>query len=345
MYFIGLFLGLLLYSVIRSTVVFVSGKAAGFYLASFNLFGFHYMRAVPTEPLKKHKGKFTIFPSLIMSKINLDPKEDKRLAITEAVIHIIVVAIISVIICYLWVVPSIGGRKPFYLTFHAGIVESMVLMSFALLFVTLNIIGNAETQLRNEYNAAIKNLRDGFGYAQLNISRQRIQGITLSDSIKILYLDMCFNVALEKKDVQEMSAVLRELDPILTKDSTLSNMKRAGLPYQGAYYSVLLFSSYIRTHQGNAMRYYQYIKEFIEEDMDFNGRTILAFYNYRILNRSDVAAELLIQAENNLITADELKFPRASKNLYKRLIEELKDSLDEVGKGYFDPKPILSYDE
>lgn len=336
--------GIFVFFAVAVSTEIIAGKMEGYYVYGFSFLWIHLRRNSLGEPLTKCNGRFNIFPVVTLSKSEIDIEQERRRVKKHMLILGAILLVITTVVVLIFIVPYWGGGVREFmgaLWFLAG----LILMYFVLADGYRRQLSGPDSDLTATYNKAIQDLRRGASFEQLYLPPEKLRMPKVSDRASIFYLDMCFMKALAKKDIREMSDICRALDRLLSKEVIISSLKTGTSHMEGAYSAVLLFSSYIRPHPVNAEKYYKYIGLYLEEDKDFNSLVIKAFYNLKIRRRPDIAANLTSQAEMSIATADLEKFTRAEIDLYKRLIDELKDLLDMTGGTYFEPRPVISYEE
>lgn len=344
MFLLGFLLGMVVFFAVAVTTEIIIGKIEGYFVYGFTFLWIHLTRNHYGEPLKKCSGSFAIFPSVTLSKSEVDMAEDKKRVIKHCVVLGIIILVLTGLTIWLFIAPKFGsGIRAFYgpLWFLAA----LYLFYFAIVEGYRKQLSGPAADIAATYNIALQSLRRGANYEQLVLPSEKLRRPGISDRVSIFYLSLCFMRALALKDIREMSDVCRALDRFLMKESTLAALRSGTSHYESAYSAVLLFSSYIRPHPENASKYFRLIRSSLEQDEDFNSKVVLAFYYFKITRRPDVAANLVSQAEINISTADPNKVYRAEIDLYKRLIDELKDLLDMTGGTYFEPRPVISYED
>ena len=339
-----LVVGIFVFFLVAVSTEILVGKMEGYYVYGFTFLWIHLRKNSPVDPLTKCNGKFTLFPRVTLSKEEIDIIQEKRRVKKHMIILGAILLVITAIVILLFIVPFVGGGIREFMG-ALWFLVGLFLMYFVVLDGYRRQLSGPESDLTATYNKAIQDLKRGASFEQLYLPPEKLRMPKISDRASIFYLNLCFMKALAKKDIREMSDICRALDRLLSKEVTISNLKTGTSHMEGAYSAVLLFSSYIRPHPPNAEKYYKYIGLYLEEDNDFNSLVIKAFYNLKIRRRPDIAADLTSQAEMKIATADLEKYSRAEIDLYRRLIDELRDLLDMTGGTYFEPRPVISYEE
>ncbi|MBR6402499.1 MAG: hypothetical protein IKS48_03865 [Eubacterium sp.] len=76
----------------------------------------------------------------------------------------------------------------------------------------------------------------------------------------------------------------------------------------------------------NAMKFYEKIRPILETDMDLNGRRVLAYFQYYVLKRPDLAEITLAQADK---AEENVKavLSKTEQKYEQKLIEELRENM------------------
>ena len=351
---LGTFSGVFISFIVLDMVSFIRGNLHGYFVRGFSFLGINYTRVIQEEEFEKRKVKFSLIPKIYMTQkppmdINKDVRHEKINAFFLMGNNLLISAMIfyDVIIPMMRIKTKFGIERDEYenvVLYAAIIIGMLVIFSIFYLSIVFHVTSGENILLSKEFCDEMIKLRNGFSFDHLSVTPVRVCGMEANDSIKIGYLTMCFCKALYIKDMNQMDGTVRFLENLLSKNTSDVTKMSCNESYIGAYYSVLLYYSYICPEE-KAIKYYNDIKESIEADTDYNARVILAFYNRNILGRSDVAARLINQAKEHLMVADERKFVRAHQELYRELINEFEnysDTVDQMSqsviKGVFSEK-------
>ena len=157
-------------------------------------------------------------------------------------------------------------------------------------------------------------------------------------NIRAIQWSLCCYNALDKGDYKALAGYLSQIDDMLK----LPNGYNKFIGYTQCYYHIIFYSSYINPNKANAIKFYNVIKERLESDMDPCGRRVLAYYQYYVLSRPDLAIVTINQAEEALAKrAGTNVFTDAEYRFEKDLIEKIKTNMANDSEAASGEHPII----
>ncbi len=330
---IGYFVGLYLYFVIDIILSFIIGKITGMYMMSFSLFGKEGGRASRTDSFTWRKCRFSLIPTYVFGKPRLSSKEDFIYTFTKQIINILLFGGF-----FLYVMMSFNTG---YLVKNImrGMSGGTFMFSIVILLATLFGVFTGDNKTLYKLNRAeLEKLWNGSSFSEINIYPGLAADKSGNKSIRAIQWSLCCYNAMEKGDYNALANYLRQMDEMLKTPNGYNKF----IGYTQCYYHIIFYSSYINLNKANAIKFYDVIKERLESDMDPNGRRVLAYYQYYVLNRPDLAIVSINQAEEALAkrTGSDV-FTDAEYRFEKKLIEEIKTHMANDSEAASGENPII----
>ncbi|SNU07976.1 hypothetical protein SAMN06297422_11394 [Lachnospiraceae bacterium] len=316
---LGYLIGIYLYLLSDMILSFIISLPMGLYLLSFSIFGKECGRTAKNEKFVWRNCHFSVFPVAIFGKPYIKEKEDLFFAFSKLIIN----AVIFVSIFLFVMIKNKVGI--FGMGFVSGITAGSAFC--AIIYLVLSFIKILKGDNRILYkltNAELEKLKNGTSFSQINIYPEMAANKKINRTFRATQWNFCCYNALDKHDYVALGNYLRQMDELLKGPNGYDTF----ISYTLCYYHIIFYSSYINPNRINAMKFYGVIKDRLESDMEPNGRRVLAYYQLYIMNRPDLAAVTIDQAEQAIIkrTGDDI-FTQAELKLEKRLINEIKDNI------------------
>jgi hypothetical protein len=335
----GLILGIIISGILRFVVETIMYRMAGYFLMRIRIFNSEGYRINPEKRLEwRRSSKFMLYPVAAYAKLPYSAEEEeKKLAIIVDTIMGILTMVYGILICSMyWGVKSSTGRF-FMGTVFSSIVVLIIHVSFFFKFTSKdNLI------LYNRFQEAIKQLKNGATFEQLELSHEGLDNPKIRGNVKCAYLSLCWYKAYSLMNYQAMGMYCKMMDAELKK---LGNGVYVSDSLYDGYYGIIIFySTYINPNYTNAIRFYNLVKNNLETDMEANGRRILAYYQFYVLKRPELAAITISQAEQALDASNDSILTPAEINLERKLIDELRNNMMKVtnpDQGY---QPLIKPD-
>ena len=318
MFTIGGFVGLYIAFFISAGIQILVGLAMGLTLFHFSVYGIEFRRSGFKDKFIRTKGRFKILPLVMCTKKNLTEKED--------MLYIAICAFVKLILFggmfLLYVIPHKKDMDYYRgVQFLCGLFTGMLIyaITYIILYVIL-IAKGSNNNLMKINRRAFDQLWAGASFSELDIDPAYTEDKSITKLMRCSHLNLCCARALEQGDYNGLTNLVRKLDEILYVVNDYDRFES----YTGCYYQILFYSTYINYNVQNAMKFYNIIGQRLENDMDPNGRRILAYYQYYILRQPDKAEISLRQAEDAINKMQDSFFTRAEIELEKKFIKELK---------------------
>ena len=196
--------------------------------------------------------------------------------------------------------------------------------------------------VNNRFQEAVKQLKNGATFEQLELSQEGLDNPKIRGNVKCAYLSLCWYKAYSLMNYQAMGMYCKMMDTELKKLG--SGVYPADSLYDGYYGIIIFYSTYINPNYTNAIRFYNIVRKNLETDMEANGRRILAYYQFYVLKRPELAAITISQAEQALDASNDSIMTPAEINLERKLIDELRNNMMKVtnpDQGY---QPLIKPD-
>lgn len=204
-----------------------------------------------------------------------------------------------------------------------GIVAGFAAFAIYTLYVTISVV---KSKLRYRCNAYMKQLKGGAGYEELDFSLEEIKrpkDMNEKKDVETLFRCTLLWMYHFKAYVEGDFETLREI-VALKKEYLPMNFQR---PYFGCLGSIVFYHTYIEPDMNEARKYYNIAPDLFVQDSDVNGRRILAYYQYYVLDNVALAKQTLEQAKYQLEHADRTQFHEASLRLEREFIQKLEKEI------------------
>ena len=321
LWFIGYFFGLYLYVVMDILLSLIVGKSMGMSLLVINIFGNEGRRIYSKEKLKWTKGRFYLFPSAFYGKKFISKSEDFYFTVIKLVVS---TAIFLGLAIYLNLKYKAGiwGRG-----FTLGISDGTVLFSLVVCFLTIKrYISSTNKELCDRIYEQKDILWGGSEFGKIKVYPELAADNRNNRAFRLMEYTFCCLNALDRGDYNTLGGYLRQVDEMLVNKST-SGKYDVSFPYTSLYYMIIYYSACINPNRANAIKFYEMIKFRLEADMEPAGRRVLAAFQLYIMNRPDLAAASITQAEQFLDNHEDSFLEDAELKLERKLIDELKSKI------------------
>lgn len=227
--------------------------------------------------------------------------------------------------------------------FFSGIVEfGAAISAFVVILALISDCNKDNKELMKLLREQRAKLMDGTYYSELDV----YEGLAMSGRgakhLRVAHLNMCINKALDRGDYQILPKYMKHMDELLM---TANGYNTSMTNYTGCYYNLLFYSSYIFINVQNAFKMYSLIKDRIESDEDPNAKRILAFYQYFIMGRPDLAASSAYRAEKAMENVNMDMYSEAELNLDRKFLRELRNRMASDSKVNSTERPIMEYNQ
>ena len=310
--FIGIVISYVLATYLYGLISILVGIILGFRLESMRFFVFHIVREGDKFITKYDKPIATCNVEMKMSVYS--QKKDKA----YTYISTMAMVIISMIVIFLlwsngaWINARFEG-------FLLGICVGLGAYVLLIVIVAINV---DTSRLKKKVILCLGQLKEGASYESLDLPLEEIrrpEGLSSERDLQNLFrcalLQLCNAKAFAMNDFTAIKEIVK-----LEKEYFPEKFTKA---YLGSCGDIVFFHSYIEKNKDEARKYYSVAADEFEKDMDVNGRRILAYYQYYIQERVELALETLEQAKDELVHADREKFFDASLKMEKQLIDKL----------------------
>jgi len=320
----------LFYALATYLVAFFSNSCIGL----IKIFGKVGRRHKNGEKFTWNKDKFSIIPRILIIFDLEEHGKVKKIRLTIGFLILLLGIIYTFVIMYFfWGIPKFVPKLLCY-----SAIYSVTCIIYSNIILIYSYIKGDELQ---EFTWSQKlKIKNGATFEQLNMSIPEGMFEKSSKDAQVGYLYLCFSRSLWMKNFSALNNIVRQLDVALRKHGEKSEYSYDVLTV-GGYYDILFYSTYVNPNQSHAVRIYNMIKQTLEADMDPDGRRVLAYYQFYIMNQPQLASITLNQAIEAVYNADTTIFSQAELNLERRLIEELQDNMTRVlNPGTF-TKPVI----
>ena len=227
--------------------------------------------------------------------------------------------------------------------FISGMVVIAAIMSIlacVLLFITERNTANKELTAR--YSEQIEAIYEGASFSEIEVYQGYALNTKASNMLRAAHLNMCINKALDRGDYQVLPSYMQTLDSLLITTNGYSMLPC----YTPSYYNLLFYSSYIYVNAQNAMKIYSLIKDRIEFDTEANAKRILAYYQYFIMKRPDLAANSLFQADEAIKRLNSTSiYSQAEAEIDRKFIKELRNRMAADSLVNSNENPVMKYEQ
>lgn len=359
-FIVGFYPGMLLGAYIMALSILVTIRIMNLMLVQVRIFGKRGSRESHKEDMKWYKDKFILYPLLVykdfslldkydtstpeMMKAYLDETDKRRKIANFSTMGFVGVmaSFYIVVICN-----NFWYTRSFLAGFLMGSCFGLLLYLFLSAKSVISYNNSNNLALRREINRLDKELLGGATYSQLEspISRINDKGVTKDVKLSLLYVAAM--KAILRNDNKGLSNTIREIDTALRKNGMGSEFKYEPM-FCDYYYLILYFSSFVNVNGRNAFKIYNVIKNTLENDISMSGRRTLAYYQFCIMKKPELAAITISQAEEALLNADRETNYKAQLEMEHFLIEQLRDYMTKIlnpdlGRGGF--RASMTYEE
>ena len=293
------------------------GKMFGMHVESIRIMKKHGIRINKDKPFVWNEMMFFCpFLYITVGKNDKTSKDDKKFHITLAIFcWLFVLGFAALMHSHIFEKNNVLYQD--IKVFSESTIMFITVYSFIMLWMLLS--GRME-QFRI-IKDILNQMRAGVDFEQLDLPLDYIYNSKTSTAAKQSYMTFCSKKAYALKDYNTLNSVIREMDKSLS--TSYGSKEDTSV---GCYYEIIFYSSYVMYNPSNAMKYYEKIKNVLEKDMDINGRRVLAYFQYYVLKRPDLA-EISIDQAINMDDSVKANLTHAEMKYEKVLIEELKSNM------------------
>ena len=336
MFIIGAFVGLELFFVLHILVNKIISKMMGMFMMSVWIFSKRGIRTHENAEFTWIKNsKFSIAPIVVYGKIDLTSEERRKYNLTVGAFLGLIVMLYSVIACsQFWGVRSSSGR------FFMGIALMMIVLLVVYAMATIKMLNRGSEVLFDRYNEIITQLKNGATFEQIQIPMIDYYDPKIESSLKCAFLHLSFYKAFALKDFANLGKITQRLD------AEMKNMGRGNYTteplYMGYYYPIIFYSTYINPNYANAIRFYNIAKNVLDAEKEPNGLRVMAYYQFYIMRKPDLAAITISRAEQALEEHNNPNIFPAEIEMERKLIAELRDNMTKIISPDYGYQPIIS---
>lgn len=245
-------------------------------------------------------------------------KADVSLQAVCVLLYFVAAGVIVYFMCRIWKSTEgivISLLKPVI----AGIAAGFILGFISEGKVLLDKIRNDGNNLTSYWKETLRQLSLGSSLDDVRMPPYQELYRDASEEEILLYDGIRFMQKMWQRDYETLKEIAGECDSII---------RHRGYDYirvlTNVYYNMIFYYSYIERSPERAGRYYQVVKRDLEQDMDSNGRRVMAYYTYFCKGQPQEAMKMLQDGQRVL--------HRLSKNSFEiayeqRLLEELEDMI------------------
>lgn len=334
---LGIVFGLIYWKYVLFLFQLLFGKLLKYPAVKIEIFGWDGHKYNENEKRRWHKVKRKVMP-IVSFAMRKGPDREKLLVFGPYAASLLIHLIPFIIIRTSYGSGAYNEGIGFFTTLT---LFMSVLMLVAIILCAVSINKPINKELTRLYKEQIYSLWNGASFSQINVYQGLTSDKSASGHLRALHLNMCIYKALDRGDYQILPQYLQALDEILLTP----NGYNTAYNFTSCYYNILFYSSYIYINPQNAMKIYSLIKETIENDMQAYGSRILAYYQYFILKRPDLAAASLFRAEEALKKANMDIYTEAEMNLDRKYIKELRNRMAGDSLVQSSENPVMRYEQ
>ena len=337
---LGVLFGVFVFNYVMIGITAICILLTPHFVLVFEIFGKHGERKVQEQALVWTKRRFSIIPYLVAGyDLEASDVKDER---NYKIIYILLMTLLGFIpgialLVLLW------GLESAHADFLKGVGVAILSHYFIQILALIRISGANQSSFRALLRSKALELRKGASYEQIVLPTELLTFRTNDYYTRIKYLEICCRKYLWLQDYNQLNAYIRDMDLTLKHGKKNGGFIYSPL-YVDGYYQILYYSTFVNPNFVNATRVYNVIKTYLEQDMNANGRRVLAYYQYYVMKRPDLAAITLSQAVEGMKQAKFLKMCDADIALSNRLIDQLQD----IMTNQLNPaerKPVIPIDE
>ena len=337
---IGGLIGIILFSYINSLANVIACKCTSFFVMHVKLLGKTGYRRRKTKPLKWIKCKFSLFCYVtggfeVKDYTEQDNRNYKIITIVGTVIPAVLIAAFPVLNAIVY-----GAGL---ITFTGGIGTGMLI--FLILYIS-GIIKAMNKDMRaymDTCRVAMLQLKEGYSYNQLSLPTGLLSVKKVNTYSRSRYLTLLSMKAISQKDYTMLNGYIRELD-LTFKGGRPNGIFVYNELYLDGYMLIMYYSTFINPNLPNAQKIYNLIKDGLVFLNDTPEIIILAYYQFYVMKRPDLAALTVNQARENIAYAGENEMFRADRIIFEEMIDTLQNKMTMI----LNPKeeqPIIRMDE
>ena len=311
------------------------GKIIGLTLMRVSLYireGYRYEKG---DRFKWNKKSFSPIPQFYLFKKDFTRKDDIISGVCPLIVNFLIYLSLLILIYTKYKTITFEGGIGFLTGMVLGALICVIMLAVMMI---ADISNPANRELTRLYREQIAELKNGAGFDQIPVYPERAADEKASKLNRAIQWNLCIYKALVQGNFKVLPDYLKNMDDLLKTDTGYTDF----VGYLGCYYNLLFYSSFIYPNRDNAIKIYNVIKNRLEADTDANGRRVLAAYQMNILNRPDLAAVTLYQAEEALKKPPEI-YTAAEAEFDRKYIREMKERLSSMSRSAEQNTPVMSY--
>ncbi|MBR1816756.1 MAG: hypothetical protein IJ763_08650 [Lachnospiraceae bacterium] len=247
-----------------------------------------------------------------------DEKKDIKISIIDLLLRLSVAAIIIIIIgaCFDW-----GHSDSKAFMFWCGFGMWYIISEIFTISITIYLIANRKNRLSTYTRHIGEEFSLGVPLDKLYLPRYEELGLKATDYERIVYESFRFMQKVWLGDFSALPEIINNFDRILiVKDDISGERVNYIKVYTNAIYNEIFYYSYISFNPQRAKLFYDIINIDLNNDMDTNGRRVLAYYHYFVLNDIDMTIKFINEAYNVL---DKFSIAQGERDYEKMLLENI----------------------
>ena len=309
-------------SFISGLVTVALGKLMGFDVYYFKYLFFDMNTINQAKTI--NKGQFSPLCQHLMWQPDAEKRVDKKdNAFAWISIAVETITGIILLLCIIYITHICKDTGAYLANqFFNGVAVSLVSFIIIKPVTGIRILLTINKRLSHYRINEIKRLSAGASWEELQLPPYKELGLISPDYEIIPYDCLRFNQLVWLERYEEISELVEEMEAILRKsDVSFEYMKS----YTNAYYDMIFYYSFVRYDKLKAMHFYNIISQDLKNDVDSNGRRVLAYYEYYIRNDEAKARELVDEAWKVI---DKFGYDEAGRDYEAKLLKLLTEKMD-----------------
>ena len=273
LYFIAFMIGNFAYFSISALSIFIIGEIIGYKFASFNLWGFQFIRE--NKEVKFRSTKFTLFPSLMMFPPEIHSQE-KKVLYECAPLFLGLLAVVMGSVGIMWMPKGIL-RTILAVTLFA-LLLNFIVHFWNLLKLLFNMYGKGPESIFWRENERVNDLlKVGVQPKEIEFfipeAGESFGKATSVRSVSHWNYDFKrYYKALQWGKYDEVAYYIKRMESVVTGN---------WVPSQTLfYYEIIYYYTAIMRDVQRAEKYFLMVDSVLTKDMDINGRRVYAAYLY-----------------------------------------------------------------
>ncbi len=337
----GTFFGLFIFFYTFSLFTYIYGRMLKFPVYQIEIFGWEGYKSSDTEKRRWNKtAKIKLLPVVtLVHKRNQGKNDENVLTVLTVGSTIILYGGLTLILRMIYGSSMYSEGIGFFSAMVTVAAAVGIILGVITFFVQRNPVNK---ELTARYNEQVEALYAGASFSEIEVYQGYALNKKASNTLRAAHLNMCIDKALDRGDYQVLPSYMQTLDSLLITQNGYSMLPN----FMSSYYNLLFYSSYIYINAQNAMKIYALIKDRIENDAEPNAKRILAYYQYFILKRPDLAANSLFQADEALKRLNYTSiYSQAEAEIDRKFIRELRNRMASDSMVNSNERPVMKYEQ